>query len=114
MHAPVVRQWIAEQRDAGGIVLVADESWVNPGGGVQSLTIPIEDLDAAALAAARCTCVAVVTGGHRYPCRSHEGGKHHFAAYWPACPAPFCRLEPGHCGLHDISSGEAKVVTGDA
>jgi hypothetical protein len=56
-----------------------------------------------------CTRVAIV-GGIRYPCRSHEGDVHHFAAHWPACPAPFCRLEPGHRGLHDIPFGKAEYA----
>jgi hypothetical protein len=54
-----------------------------------------------------CSVVAVVSGTV-YPCRSHKGGKHHFAAHWPACPAPFCRLEPGHRGLHDVPAGKAE------
>jgi hypothetical protein len=61
--------------------------------------------------AAGCALVAMV-GTDRYPCRSHEGGAHHFAAHWPACPAPFCRTPPGHRSLHDIPSGKAEVVKG--
>jgi hypothetical protein len=60
-------------------------------------------------AAARCSVVATV-GADRYPCRSHEGGVHHFAAHWPACPAPFCKQPPDHRGLHDIPSGKAEYV----
>jgi hypothetical protein len=58
-----------------------------------------------------CLRAAVVVDGDRkvwYPCRSHEGGVHHFAAHWPACPAPFCRLPYSHCEagtMHDIPSG---------
>jgi hypothetical protein len=55
-----------------------------------------------------CLRAAVVVDGDRkvwYPCRSHEGGAHHFAAHWPACPAPFCRLPPEEGHLHDIPSG---------
>ena len=55
-----------------------------------------------------CSLVAFV-GENRYPCRSHDDGKHHFAAHWPACPAPFCRLEAGHRGLHDVPSGAAEI-----
>jgi hypothetical protein len=55
-----------------------------------------------------CQKVAVVSG-NLYPCRSHAGGVHHFAVYWPACPAGFCKLPPGHRGLHDIPSGSAVV-----
>lgn len=57
-----------------------------------------------------CALVAVV-GDDLYPCRSHEGYDHHFAAHWPACPAPFCKLPPGHRELHDIPFGEAGVMS---
>lgn len=64
------------------------------------------------VAAHDCLHAAVVV--HRdqrvwYPCRSHEGGVHHFAARWPACPTAWCRLrpEPGH--LHDIPSGTVEL-----
>lgn len=57
-----------------------------------------------------CALVAVV-GDDLYPCRSHEGYDHHFAAHWPACPAPFCKLAPGHRELHDIPSGQAAVTS---
>lgn len=54
---------------------------------------------------------AAVVGESVYPCRSDEGGRHHFAAHWPACPAPFCRLPAQHReGLHDIPGGRAEVV----
>ena len=58
-----------------------------------------------------CPVIAVV-GDDRYPCRSHEGGipAHHFAAFWPPCEAPFCKLPPGHGSLHDIPAGEARIV----
>lgn len=56
-----------------------------------------------------CTMVAVV-GEDIFPCRSHGGGRHHFAAYWPACPAPFCLLPPDHRDLHDIPSGTAGIA----
>lgn len=58
-----------------------------------------------------CLHAAVVVDGHRrvwYPCRSHEGGVHHFAAHWPACPAGWCRLPYSHhlAGtMHDIPGG---------
>jgi hypothetical protein len=55
-----------------------------------------------------CLRAAVVVDGDRrvwYPCRSHADGKHHFAAHWPPCPAPWCRLPTGHRELHDIPSG---------
>lgn len=60
-------------------------------------------------AGASCPVVAIV-GVTVYPCRSHEGGQHHFAAHWPACPAPFCRLPPDHRGLHDVPAGHAEEV----
>jgi hypothetical protein len=63
----------------------------------------------AARDAAGCPVMAEA-GTNRYPCRSHEGGVHHFAAHWPACPAPFCKLPPDHRGLHDIPPGSAEVV----
>ncbi len=52
----------------------------------------------------------VVWRGRRvwYPCRSHDGGVHHYAACWPACPAPFCRLPYSHYEagtMHDIPAG---------
>jgi hypothetical protein len=57
------------------------------------------------------TCAKVATvGKDRYPRRSHEGGVHHFAAHWPACPAPFCKLPPDHRSLHDVPSGHAVVT----
>ena len=56
-----------------------------------------------------CSIVAFV-GDSKFPCRSHEDGKHHFALYWPACPPPFCLLQPGHRDLHDIPSGKAVTV----
>lgn len=58
-----------------------------------------------------CLHAAVVVDGDRrvwYPCRSHEGGVHHFAAHWPACPAPWCRLSYSHFQagtMHDIPGG---------
>jgi hypothetical protein len=52
MHDPAVRQWIAEHRPAeGGFVLVADPEWVNRGDGTESLTVPVDDRDAVAVAA---------------------------------------------------------------
>jgi len=58
------------------------------------------------------TCnVAAVVGSDVFRCRSHEDSAHHFAAHWPMCPAPFCKLPPDHEGLHDIPAGKAVVVT---
>jgi hypothetical protein len=53
---------------------------------------------------------AALVDGYVYPCRSHKDGYHHFAARWPACPAPYCRSEPGHRELHDIPSGRAVIA----
>ena len=55
MHDPTVRQWIAEHRPAEGrgFVLVADPEWVNRGDGTLSLTFPVDDRDAEAVAARR-------------------------------------------------------------
>ena len=65
-------------------------------------------------AAAACTYVALLAG-ERFPCHSHEGGLHHFAAAIPdPCMAPFCRLPAGHRTLHDIPSGRAEIVEADA
>jgi hypothetical protein len=52
MHDPAVRQWIGAQRSVGddSFILVTPDDWRNPGG-VDSLTFPIEDRDAAELAA---------------------------------------------------------------
>jgi hypothetical protein len=64
-----------------------------------------------------CLHAAVVTDskGNRvwFPCRSHLGSTpggtvHHFAAWWPACPAPWCRLPRSHYlegTMHDIPGG---------
>lgn len=54
--------------------------------------------------------VVVAPGGERvwYPCRSHDGGVHHFAARWPDCQAPWCRLPASHAAegtIHDIPFG---------
>jgi hypothetical protein len=63
------------------------------------------------LAAHGCLHAAVVVSGNRrvwFPCRSHEGGRHNYAAHWPKCPAPFCRLPYSHYlkgTMHDIPSG---------
>jgi hypothetical protein len=51
MHAPAVRNWIAEQRAAAGnhgLIVMADDEWVNPGG-YQSLTVAASQLDVDAL-----------------------------------------------------------------
>jgi hypothetical protein len=58
-----------------------------------------------------CLHAAVVVDGDRkvwYPCRSHEGDRHHFAAHWPACPAAWCRLPPEEGHLHDIPGGRVE------
>lgn len=76
-----------------------------------------EALAADPLAGHGCLHAAVVVtpGGERvwYPCRSDEGGKHHFAAHWPACPAPWCRLPYSHYldgTMHEIPPGTAALV----
>ena len=54
MHDPAVRQWIAQQQETAGsegYVLVADPEWVNPGDGTESLTFPVGERDADAIAA---------------------------------------------------------------
>lgn len=51
MHDPTVRRWIAEHRPADGFVLVANPEWVNRGDGTESLTVPVDDRDAVAVAA---------------------------------------------------------------
>ena len=55
----------------------------------------------------------VIHRGHRvwYPCRSHDGDVHHFAAHWPVCPAPWCRLPFEHYlagTMHDIPPGRVE------
>jgi hypothetical protein len=58
-----------------------------------------------------CGLVALV-GDDLYPCHGgHKTGDHIFAARLPACPAPFCKLPPGHRDLHDIPSGQAEVYS---
>jgi hypothetical protein len=58
-----------------------------------------------------CLRAAVVAYQDRrtwFPCRSHDGGVHHYAAHWPACPAPFCKLPYSHYEagtMHDIPCG---------
>ena len=53
MHDPTVRQWITAHRGFGGVVLIADDEWVNPGDGTESLTFPADKRDVATLAAIR-------------------------------------------------------------
>jgi hypothetical protein len=58
--------------------------------------------------------VTAELGGTTYQCREHpeSDGKsttHRFALHWPACAAPWCRLKPGHRGLHDIPSGKPAI-----
>lgn len=55
-----------------------------------------------------CEFTAIL-GGLAYPCWNHDDGQHHFAARWPACPAPYCRLAPGHRTLHDIPPGRPVI-----
>lgn len=45
MHDPAVRQWIADMREDGAAVVVADDAWRNPGG-YESLTFAIHKMDA--------------------------------------------------------------------
>lgn len=55
MHAPAVRDWLREQRIAAGdrgLLVIADDEWVNPGG-YQSLTVPASEADMAALGVTR-------------------------------------------------------------
>lgn len=56
-----------------------------------------------------CGFTAIV-GGYAYPCHAHKDGQHHFAARWPACPAPFCRLKPDHREPHDIPAGHVVLT----
>ncbi len=56
----------------------------------------------------------IVYQGRRvwYPCRSHEGGVHRFAARLDACPAPWCRLPYSHYlagTMHDIPPGTVEI-----
>lgn len=65
---------------------------------------------------ASCLRAAVVVDGGRrvwYPCRSHAGGFHHYAAWWPKCVAPWCRLPYSHYidgTMHDIPPGTVVLV----
>jgi hypothetical protein len=54
--------------------------------------------------------VTAELGGTTYSCQEHKGGKHVFAAHWPKCPAPWCRLPPGHRSLHDVPAGTPKIT----
>ena len=81
--------------------------------GVTPVTLPLAD---PAEPHEECLFAAVVTdsNGNRvwYPCRSDEGGEHHFAAWWPACPAPWCRLPARHAldgTMHLIPGGRVEV-----
>lgn len=83
--------------------------------GVTAPELPL----ASAMEAHDCLRAAVIVcGGRRvwYPCRSHEGGVHNFAAHWPhKCPASWCRLPRSHYlegTMHDIPGGV--VETHDA
>jgi hypothetical protein len=84
---------------------VAADLFAHPG-----VTAPERPL-AEPIEAHECLRAAVVVHGDRkvwFPCRSHEGGKHHFAATWPACPAPWCRLPYSHYEagtMHDVPGG---------
>lgn len=60
MHAPAVRDWIRQQRAAArnrGLVVIADDEWVNPGG-YESLTVPATQPDLWALAEIRAKATA--------------------------------------------------------
>ena len=84
------------------------DSLAHPGVTVPSLPL------AGLLDAHGCLHAAVVVSGNRrvwFPCRSHDGGRHNYAACWPKCPAPFCRLPYSHYlkgTMHDIPSGTAE------
>lgn len=71
------------------------------------------------LTAHGCLHAAVVADGDRrvwYPCRSHEGGVHRFAAHWPPCPAPWCRLPAAHAEagtMHDVPGGTVEYHAPD-
>ena len=72
--------------------------------GVTPTVLPL----AGRLEAHGCLHAAVIVdGGNRiwYPCRSHDGGFHHFTAWWPACEATWCRLPPEPRHFHVIPSG---------
>jgi hypothetical protein len=88
-------------------------------GGEQGVRDFIAGLTLAAVAreeapAHDCAVTAEV-GGTGYQCREHRDDAGHayhvFAAHWPACPAPWCRLEPGHRDLHDIPFGTPEIIT---
>ena len=52
MHDRAVREWITGHRGLWpSAVVVADPSWVNPGDGTESLTFPVVERDAEAVAA---------------------------------------------------------------
>lgn len=52
MHDPAVRRWIEDHRPPEpGVVVIADPAWVNQGDGTDSLTFPVCDRDAEAVAA---------------------------------------------------------------
>lgn len=55
MHAPPVRKWIRETREAAGnhgVIVIADDEWLNTGG-YESLTVPASKLDTEALNSVR-------------------------------------------------------------
>lgn len=80
--------------------------------GVTAPELPVAE----PIEAHECLRAAVVVSGERrvwFPCRSHEGGVHHFAAHWPnKCPAPWCRLPYSHYlegTMHDVPSGVVEI-----
>jgi hypothetical protein len=92
-----------------GDVLPAVDVLAHPG-----VTAP-QAPGAGPLEAHGCLHAAVVVDskGNRvwYPCRSHDGDMHNFAAHWPKCPAPWCRLPYSHYlkgTMHDIPGGRAE------
>ena len=62
MHAPPVREWIANEERDGSRCVIADDEWVNRGDHV-SLTIPAEARDLEALADIRERLTAAEQGG---------------------------------------------------
>jgi hypothetical protein len=65
MHAPVVRRWIAEQAAEAGPdarVVVAEDTWRNPGDGTPTLDVPLDEADARIIADRRQLAAEVTTG----------------------------------------------------
>ena len=51
MRDPEVQEWVTAHRMAGDLVVVTDFGWVNPDEGIESLTFPVSEQDAEAVAA---------------------------------------------------------------